>query len=145
MSIQSTTEQAALGLRSPTTETAALRPYVSSAAKQFAPGNFVTTWNPEIGRDAVGVTRAVEDVTEANPRILVKWMHDLSEEWVRSEYLYIARMAAIIEQDFRNGPKVNDADFNYKHGWIILDGQSFSPETLTGRPYDMTQGGWAFV
>jgi hypothetical protein len=72
------------------TKPAPLRPYVSSAAERFAPGNFVTTWNPEIGRDAVGVTRAVEDVTEANPRILVKWMHDLSEEWVRSEYLYRA-------------------------------------------------------
>jgi hypothetical protein len=64
-----------------------LTPYVSSTAVKFAPGNFVTTWNAEIGRDAVGVTRAVEDVQEANPRILVKWMHDLSEEWVRSEYL----------------------------------------------------------
>lgn len=89
--VQSNIEQAASGLRSPTSEPAALRPYVSSAAERYAPGNFVTTWNPELGRDAVGVTRAVEDVTEANPRILVKWMHDLSEEWVRSEYLYIAR------------------------------------------------------
>lgn len=89
--IQSDTEQAASGLRSPASEPAALRPYVSSAAERFGPGNFVTTWNPELGRGAVGVTRAVEDVTEANPRILVKWMHDLSEEWVRSEYLYIAR------------------------------------------------------
>lgn len=64
--------------------------YASTAAKQFAPGNFVTTWNPELGRNAIGVTRAVENKTEANPRILVKWMHDLSEEWVRSEYLYRA-------------------------------------------------------
>lgn len=69
---------------------AALMPYVSSAARQFAPNNFVTTWNPELGRNAVGVTRAVENETEANPRILVKWLHDLSEEWVRSEYLYLA-------------------------------------------------------
>lgn len=64
-----------------------LQPYISTAARQFAPGNFVSTWCPEIGRNAIGVTRAVEDVTEANPRILVKWMHDLSEEWVRAEYL----------------------------------------------------------
>ena len=70
------------------TTNASLKPYVSSTAEKFAPGNFVTMWCPEIGRDAVGVTRAVEDPTEANPRILVKWMHDLSEEWVRSEYLY---------------------------------------------------------
>ncbi len=67
---------------------AQLRPYVSTAAQQFAPGNFVTAWNPEIGRDAVGVTRAIEDQQEANPRVLVKWLHDLSEEWVRSEYIY---------------------------------------------------------
>jgi len=59
--------------------------------------------------------------------------------------LYAARMTAIIEQDFRNGPKVNDADFGFKHGWIIVDRQSFSPEALTGRPYDITQGGWAFI
>ena len=59
--------------------------------------------------------------------------------------LYAARIAAIIEQDFRNGPTVNDANFNYKHGWIILDGQSFSHEMLTGEKYDITQGGWAFI
>lgn len=68
----------------------ALRPYVSTTSERFAPGNFVTTWNPEIGRDAVGVTRAIADVQEANPLVLVKWMHDLSEEWVRSEYLHLA-------------------------------------------------------
>ena len=68
-----------------------LRPYVSTTAERFAPGNFVTTWNPEIGRDAVGVTRAIEDPQEANPRVLVKWLHDLSQEWVRSEYLYLAK------------------------------------------------------
>ena len=27
---------------------------------------------------------AVEDPQEANPRVLVKWLHDLSQEWVRS-------------------------------------------------------------
>ena len=59
--------------------------------------------------------------------------------------LYAARNAAIIEMDFRNGPAVNDADFNYKHGWIILDGQSFNHEMLTGQAYDITQGGWAFI
>jgi len=59
--------------------------------------------------------------------------------------LYEARMTAIIEQDFRNGPKVNDADFNYKHGWITVDGQSFNHEMLTGIKYDITQGGWAFI
>lgn len=73
-----------------TTTSETLRPYVSTTAERFAPGNFVTTWNPDLGRDAVGVTRAVEDVQEANPRILVKWMHDLSEEWIRAEYINLA-------------------------------------------------------
>ena len=59
----------------------------STTAERFAPGNFVATWNAELGRDAHGVTRAVGNVVEANPLILVKWMHDLSEEWVRAEYL----------------------------------------------------------
>ena len=68
--------------------TAALQFYVSSAAQQFAPGAFVKTWNPELGRHAVGVSVGVEDPTEANPRVIVKWMHDLSIEPVRSEYLY---------------------------------------------------------
>lgn len=71
-------------------QTQGLRPYVSTMAERYAPGNFVATWNPELGRDAVGVTRAIADVQEANPLVLVKWMHDLSEEWVRSEYLDIA-------------------------------------------------------
>lgn len=62
----------------------------STTAERFAPGNFVATWSPELGRDAHGVTRAVANVVEANPLILVKWMHDLSEEWVRAEYLRLA-------------------------------------------------------
>lgn len=66
----------------------AFKSYISSAARQFAPGAFVKTWNAELGRHAVGVTVGVEDPTEANPRVLVKWMHDLSIEYVRSEYLY---------------------------------------------------------
>jgi hypothetical protein len=69
---------------------AKLNPYVSTAAQQFAPDNFVRTWNPDLGRDAIGVTRAIEDPQEANPRVLVKWLHDLSEEWIRSEYIYLA-------------------------------------------------------
>lgn len=62
----------------------------STTAQKFAPGNFVTTWFPELGRNAHGVTRAIENPQEANPRVLVKWMHDLSEEWVRAEYIYLA-------------------------------------------------------
>lgn len=86
--VQGTTEIGSPVIGHPGTEQ--LRPYVSTAAIQFAPGNFVTTWNPEIGRNAVGVTLAVEDPQEANPRIQVRWIHDLSAEWVRSEYLYLA-------------------------------------------------------
>lgn len=67
-----------------------IRPYGSTASEQFAPGNFVTTWNPDLGRNAIGVTRDIENEQEANPRVLVKWLHDLSEEWIRSEYLYRA-------------------------------------------------------
>jgi hypothetical protein len=67
-----------------------MQPYISTAAQQFAPGSFVTTWCPELGRNAVGVTLAVEDQIEANPRIAVKWVHDLSVELIRSEYLYLA-------------------------------------------------------
>ena len=72
-------------------QTQALRPYVSTMSERFAPGNFVTTWNGDLGRNTVGVTRAIADVQEDNPLLLVKWLHDLSEEWVRSEYLYLAR------------------------------------------------------
>ena len=68
--------------------------YVSSAARQFAPGAFVRTWNPDLGRDAVGVSIGVEDPQEANPRVHVKWMHDLSTELVRAEYLYSAEARA---------------------------------------------------
>ena len=64
-----------------------LRPYVSTASERFAPGNFVTTWDGDTATNKVGVTRAIADVQEANPLVLVKWMPDLSEEWVRSEYL----------------------------------------------------------
>ena len=67
-----------------------LQPYISTAASQFAPGNFVTTWDGEIGDNKLGVTLAIKDVQEANPLVLVKWMNNLSQEWVRSEYLYLA-------------------------------------------------------
>jgi hypothetical protein len=59
--------------------------FVSTMAKRFAPGNFVTE-----GTSAkVGVTLAIQDRTEANPLVQVRWVRDLSVEWVRSEYLYL--------------------------------------------------------
>ena len=63
-----------------------LQPYVSSMAAKFAPGNFVT----EGTSDKIGVTLTIEDKTEDNPRILVQWVRDLTTEWMRSEYLYLA-------------------------------------------------------
>jgi hypothetical protein len=61
--------------------------YLSTASHQFAPGNFVTE-----GTSAkVGVTLSIEDPTEANPNIQVRWISDLTVEWVRSEYLYLAK------------------------------------------------------
>lgn len=60
--------------------------YVSSAAIQYAPGNFVT----EGTSNKVGVTLSIHDDTEANPLVMVKWVRDLSVEWLRTEYLYLA-------------------------------------------------------
>jgi hypothetical protein len=62
------------------------RPYISTAAKQFAPGNFVTDGTT----DKVGVTLTIKDPSEANPRVQVRWVRDLTVEWVRSEHLYSA-------------------------------------------------------
>lgn len=44
--------------------------------------------------------------------------------------LYNARMKADIEHMFGRGPAVNDADFNYRHGWIIVNDESFNGEML---------------
>lgn len=71
-----------------------LKPYVSSAAARFEAGSFVTTWNADLGRNAVGIALSVEDEQEANPRIQVKWMHDLSAEFVRAEYLTLTTAEA---------------------------------------------------
>lgn len=60
--------------------------YISSAAAMFAPGNFVT----EGTTDKVGVTLAIDDPADPNPRVMVRWIADLSVEWMRSEYLYRA-------------------------------------------------------
>ena len=80
---------------------AQLKPYISSAAQRYAPGEFVSTWNADLGRNAVGVTIGVEDPTEANPRINIKWMHDLSTELVRSEYLILATPLAFCREASR--------------------------------------------
>ena len=50
-------------------------------------GQFVT----EGTTDKVGVTLAVkyDQYCDANPLVLVRWVADLSAEWLRSEYLYV--------------------------------------------------------
>lgn len=107
----------------------ALNPYVSSAAQQFAPGNFVTTWNPELGRNAVGVTLAVEDPQEANPRIKVKWAHDLGSDWVRAEYLNMAT-----ERAFRL-EVARDLHSEISRAWIA-DAQKHEDAAREIRAYD---------
>jgi hypothetical protein len=62
-----------------------MQPYILTAAEQFAPGNFVT----EGTTDNVGVTLSIDDQTEANPLVQVRWVRDLVVEWVRAEYLYV--------------------------------------------------------
>lgn len=57
-----------------------------STAEKFAPGNFVTHGTT----DKVGVTLGIRDADDANPLIKVKWVRDLTVEWIRSEYLYPA-------------------------------------------------------
>jgi len=54
----------------------------------ITPGNFVT----EGTTDKIGVTLAVkqDQYGDANPLVLVRWIADLSLEWIRSEYLYLA-------------------------------------------------------
>jgi|SRR6185312_3296043 len=73
--------------------------YVSYAAQKFAPGNFVSTWTPELGRSAIGIVCGVEDPQEANPRILINWPYRQSTECelVRAEYLSLAK-----PEDFLN-------------------------------------------
>lgn len=58
---------------------------------------------------------------------------------------YTARMAAMIEADFRNGPALVDADFGFRHGWYAVGGFNFNEDEVTGVPYDITQGGWAYL
>lgn len=53
--------------------------------------------------------------------------------------------AATIEHLFRNAPAVNDADFGYRHGWVVVNGESFNREMTSGVPYDLNQGGWAWL
>ncbi len=55
--------------------------------------------------------------------------------------------AAMIAEDFRNGPKAETVVPEYRHGWIRDEerGASWSREEATGETYDASQGGWAWV
>jgi len=66
--------------------TAHMKNFVSSTAAKFGPGNFVT----EGTTNKVGVTMGIKDPSDANPLVLIKWLADLSTEWMRSEYLNLA-------------------------------------------------------
>jgi hypothetical protein len=59
--------------------------------------------------------------------------------------MFKAYDAATHEHLFRNGPAVNDAAFSYRHGWIVVNGESFNREMVDGIPYDINQGGWAWL
>lgn len=58
---------------------------------------------------------------------------------------YAAYRAAVIANLFNKGPAVVDAEYGYRHGWIIVGEHSFNDEALTGQKYDMHQGGWAWL
>ena len=35
--------------------------------------------------------------------------------------------------------------YGYQHGWYVIGGYSFNGDEVTGVPYDIHQGGWAWV
>lgn len=35
--------------------------------------------------------------------------------------------------------------YGYRHGWYLIGGFSFNQDEITGQPYDINQGGWAWV
>ena len=37
------------------------------------------------------------------------------------------------------------ADYGFRHGWYTVGEFSFSEEEVSGVPYDITQGGWAYL
>lgn len=59
---------------------------------------------------------------------------------------HAAHTTADINNLFKGGPAFDaQAEFGFRHGWYTVGGYSFSNEDVTGRPYDITQGGWAFI
>lgn len=58
---------------------------------------------------------------------------------------YQAHSAARIACDFKGGPAVNETSFGYRRGWYTVGEFSFNTTDVTGQPYDVTQGGWAYL
>lgn len=51
--------------------------------------------------------------------------------------LFTARNKAMVEHLFRNGPAPVDADYNYKHGWVHVNGEGFNIEDCFGPSYNV--------
>ena len=58
---------------------------------------------------------------------------------------HAARMALPLAEGAWMAPEEDERRFNYRHGWYIIAGFSFSTEEVTGIPYDTHQGGWAWL
>lgn len=62
-----------------------------------------------------------------------------------AQEMYAAYRSVDTDFIFGRGVEPIEADYCHKHGWIIFAGHSFNSEMLTSVPYDITQGGLAFV
>jgi len=69
-----------------------------------------------------------------------------NEALVIAKQNYAAHSKADIEHLFKGGPAFDAlADYGYRHGWYRVEEHSFCNDELSGVPYDITQGGWAFI
>lgn len=51
--------------------------------------------------------------------------------------LFTAYNKAMIEHLFRNAPAPIETDFNYRHGWVHVNGEGFSHEMCFGPSYNV--------
>ena len=56
-----------------------------------------------------------------------------------------ARMSLPLAEGAFMASEEEERRFGFRHGWYLIAGFSFSTEEVTGQPYDMHQGGWAWV
>lgn len=58
-------------------------------------------------------------------------------------------MKAYSDDLFGRGPKLSSDDelsqFGYRHGWYQVGEFNFCEDEVSGVPYDMNQGGWAYL